>query len=116
MRSSPTHATTRQYHLFSTFRTTPGTEVLFCCSYDNAIWRQGVPLIPRGQCPKAWPAANWNYPKHRPGLVACPSHFKDVACEGKRKLVTDLDLPPMMRIVYRKMRGIRELGLPMTPA
>ena len=103
-----------QYRLFTPFRTTPSTEMLFSCSYDNAIWSQGVPLIPSGQAPAVWPTANWNYPKQRPGLEAFSSHFKDVACEGKRKLQTDLAAPPM-RIVYRKMRGLRELGLPMYP-
>jgi hypothetical protein len=103
-----------QYRLFTPFRTTPGIERLFVSSYDEAILNQGVPLIPSGQSPTVWPSANWNYPKQRPGLEAFSSHFKDVACQGKRKLLTDLDVPPM-RIVWRKMRGLRQLGLPMYP-
>jgi hypothetical protein len=103
-----------QYRLFTPFRTTPGTDVLSCCSlYDAAIFDQGVPKIPSGQRPSVWPHANWNYPLQRPKLEAFSAHFKDVVCYEKQ-LQTDLTVPPM-RIVVQKMDSLRTLDLPMYP-
>jgi len=102
-----------QYRLFTPFRTTPGTDLLPCCTYDNVICDQGVPLIPSGQRPTIWPHANWNYPLQRPGLETFSAHFKDVVCHQKQ-LQTDLSVPPM-RIVAQKMDSLRKLNLPMYP-
>jgi hypothetical protein len=103
-----------QYRLFTPFRTTPGTDVLSCCSlYDTAILDQGVPKIPSGQRPKVWPNANWNYPGQRPKLEAFSTHIKDVACHQKQ-LLTDLTVPPM-RIAVQEMRSLRDLQLSMYP-
>lgn len=103
-----------QFRLFTPFRLTPSSEMLFAASYEDAIENQGVPLIPSGQRPMIWPKTNWNYPTQRDSLETFSLHFKDVVCELNKRLKNDPDAPPM-RIVFREMRSLRELGLPMYP-
>lgn len=104
-----------QFRLFTPFRLTPSSEMLFAESYEDAIENQGVPLIPSGQRPMMWPTTNWNYPAQRASLETFSSNFKDVACELNKRLKKDPSAPPM-RIVWREMRSLRDLGLPMYPA
>jgi hypothetical protein len=107
--------THHQFRLFTPFRLTPSAEMLFASNYSMAILDQGVPLIPSGQRPAVWPTANWNYTKQRAGLELFSARFKDVACQAEKRLLSDPSVAPM-RIVWREMRSLYELGLPMYPA
>lgn len=104
-----------QFRLFTPFRLTPSSEMLFEDSYEDAIENQGVPLIPSGQRPMIWPSTNWNYTKQRAGLEAFSLHFKDVVCDLNKRLKNNPDAPSM-RIVLREIPSLCKLGLPMYPA
>ena len=100
--------THNQYRLFTPFRLTPGTNQIFAAN-ATAIENQGVPFIPSGQFPPMYPKLHWV--NHREKLERFSLKLKDNACEMKQVKKYPDSAP--LRVCYREMPSLRELGLPM---